>query len=283
MGIEIITDFKFPYYVDYSNKINTPTVKASLNLYYNKIGVSKDLRQDKIIISDDGYSIWFYEKGYYWIDKSGTTVYANFYDKDDILLTFSNLPLSLISLIYGAIPLHCNSILNSNGEVCLLLGEKGIGKSTLSYYLYKKGVTVFSDDVTIVWPHNNGISLYNGLNTLKMVPNIKNDYCEEAHLIKEYKYFINLCSDYVECSKIKKIYILTHGNRLNLKRISYDLCKFQLKLFTIANCAFRNLVFKNYYLYEKIIENSEFFCELTINHNNNTVSEITEVLFNDIF
>lgn len=171
-GIEINTDFEFLYYNSETSFNDISPINAKIKFVFKRDKFAKNTsRNDMIIDDDDGFLIYYFRKGYYKIDKTGSVIVAYFYDEKDVILTFSNLPLSLIALIHGAIPLHCNSVLNSQGNIVLILGDKGIGKSTLSYFLHQKGLHLFSDDITIVWPDVNDIVVFNGFNTVKMEKN----------------------------------------------------------------------------------------------------------------
>ena len=172
-GIEINTEFEFLYYniqQTLFNDINP--IRAKIEFIFKRNNSAVNISRNDIVINQEGFILYYSQKGYYHIDKTGSIIVAYFYDEKDVILTFSNLPLSLIALIHGAIPLHCNSFLDAQGNISLILGDKGTGKSTLSYYLHKKGLQLFSDDITIVWPYVNDIIIFNGLNTVKLEKNL---------------------------------------------------------------------------------------------------------------
>ena len=282
-GIEINTDFEFFYYNMQQTSFNDINpIRAKIDFVFKKNDLAINISRNDVISNQEGFFLYYSQKGYYHIDIAGSIIVAYFYDEKDVILTFSNLPLSLIALIHGAIPLHCNSILDAQGDVSLILGDKGAGKSTLSYYLQKKGLQLFSDDITIVWPYANDIIIFNGFNTVKIEKEMRQTIEERCLLIKDYKYFVEMPSPYKYSRKIKEILVLHKNTESCIKKISPELCKIQLKIHTVGNTPFKKLIYNNFDIYNRIIDNASMCSVATIKNGLNYLQENVQLLYGTI-
>lgn len=280
-GIEINTDFVFPYYNTQRISFNNVnSIKAKIDFLFQKNTSVLNLSRNDVVINQDGFLLFYSQKGYYYVDVTGSKVIAYFSNENDVLLTFSNLPLSLIALIHGAIPLHCNSLLDTQGNVSLILGDKGVGKSTLSYFLHKKGLKLFSDDVTIVWPEFEKIIIFNGFNTIKMEREMKQALDKKCDLIGNYKYFVELPMEYQYSQNINHIFILNKSTTSCINPITKELCKIQLKIHTVGNTPFKKLIYNNFDIYNKIIDNSFSYSVANVKEGLNNLQENVGILCN---
>lgn len=282
-GIEINTEFEFLYYnIQETRFHDINPIRTKIEFVFKRNNLAINISRNDIVINQEGFFLYYSQKGYYHIDKTGSIIVAYFHDEKDVLLTFSNLPLSLIALIHGAIPLHCNSILDTQGNVSIILGDKGTGKSTLSYYLQKKGLQLFSDDITIVWPYADDIIIFNGFNIVKIEKELRTKIEEKCLLISDYKYFVEIPALYTYSKKIKQIFVLHKNTKSCIKQISPELCKIQLKIHTVGNTPFKKLIYNNFDIYNRIIDNTSMYSIVAIKDGLDNLPENVQLLYGTI-
>lgn len=89
----------------------------------------------------------------YYFDFGKNIIYVNNYTINSFNETIYFLPLTLILIYNGYVPLHCSAVENK-GNIFLFMADKGIGKSTLALYL-SKYINIFTDDQLFVLGTDN--------------------------------------------------------------------------------------------------------------------------------
>lgn len=151
---------------------------------------------------------------------------------NDFISTFFNIPLSVFFLHRGKILLHSSSIVYDK-KLYPFVADKGVGKSTLTSLLIKKGASFFSDDTLLLTLENSSLIAHKSPDIIKLTDEtyniIINDDSFDSHDKNiANKAYINpkkICEyhDITECMNFQSMYKLERykGNKiLNYKYLS---------------------------------------------------------------
>lgn len=115
--------------------------------------------------------------------KNGSEIILNIsldLNEDFIRLIVLGFAIPLLLYQRRITTLHANAV-NLNGKAVVLLGPMGVGKSTTSIALHKKGHNLISDDVLAI-NTDDLISVFNGFSSLKLWPEIIEEMGEDPKL-----------------------------------------------------------------------------------------------------
>ncbi len=161
-------------------------------------------------------------------------------DDDDVRLFLLGSVLGAVLHCRGVTPLHGNGFVHE-GEAVLVLGNTGVGKSTLAAALAKKGYTLLADDVCAVDTDSDGRSI-----VFPGVPHVKlwKDAASKIGLStggltkvtgRMDKFVTPLHGTFCKRAvPLKKIFILTKGDvpSITIERLSNIKSMFQVKRHT---------------------------------------------------
>lgn len=184
----------------------------------------------------------------YYFDFVKNTIYVNNYTLNSFAETIYALPLTLILIYNGYVPLHCSAVEN-NGNIFLFMADKGIGKSTLALYL-SKYINIFTDDQLFVLGTDNKL-FFKPSNIMKLTHDSFMYIGGEAEYSAYYNNFynkaiiniddkINNCRRLPQNLKIKKCFFLERykGNNFKTESITKDI--------TAKTKLFQNISLKKY-------------------------------------
>lgn len=75
--------------------------------------------------------------------------------------------LGITVLLRGRLPLHASAV-RVNGGAYAFCGDSGAGKSTLAAALYRRGMTLLTDDLGVAIPGQDGVMFYPGFPRIKL-------------------------------------------------------------------------------------------------------------------
>ncbi|MBO8240565.1 hypothetical protein HA152_07595 [Prochlorococcus marinus XMU1412] len=193
-----------------------------------------------------------------------------FWDKLSAKVTENDIKAFLFSSVFGALLiqrgfllLHGNS-LTKNKKLIICLGKSGIGKSTISYMLMKKGWQLITDDLVAI-DKNMNVSI--GIQRIKLWKDtlnyLKIDYKNLKKVRSNIQKFI-LSKDELNISKksypITSVFILYSETQLDKKSKTTDAIKVKkekTKFFVLRDNIFRPRFVKG------LCKESEYFTKLS--------------------
>jgi predicted ATPase len=149
---------------------------------------------------------------------------AENYDMRNIRIFLLATAMSAILLQRNLLPLHASAIIE-NGELILISGRSGAGKSTATAGLSKMGYTIFSDDITVLQTEDNRITGTASYPMIRLWEDTLQalDVNDRSFRVKKGldKYGIFFHDDFNHDQyPVKKILLLDIGDELSSKKLS---------------------------------------------------------------
>jgi hypothetical protein len=190
----------------------------------------------------------------------------------------------------GMLSLHANTV-NMNGSAAAFIGPRGIGKSTTSIALQKKGYTLLSDDVSCIIIDNGHIpTVFSGFPIIKLWPEvIRNiggdpDSMPKIHSNLDKRFYENIKNFSEAALPLKAIYLIqesmdsTYVQDMPKRKAVIELVKSTLYAQIFDNMALS----KNLNQCSKIV-NSVPVKALNVKRSLNDLEKLVEVIENDFF
>lgn len=217
------------------------------------------------------------------IIKSLERMKKNFYEETILPLAF---PILLQKR--GLLVLHANAV-NMNGSAVIFIGSKGMGKSTLSIALQKKGYMVLSDDISTVNVKNNIPFVSSGFSTLKLWPDViryvgeNPDQMDKCYNNLDKRTYLNTDNFHEASLPLKLIYIIKDGNN-SISESSPN----QKSVFELVNATLYAKTFDNLQISENLKQCAEIVNEVSVNtlkikRNLNDLHQVIEIIEADLF
>ena len=141
-GITFKSNIKFPFFYESGKE------EFDYEIYYSETDFMShyEAAKDTFAVQDQTYYLYFKDKGFYEITKE--KMVCHFSDIQYMYATICNLPFSVIALLKKAVPFHASSIVIRDKGAIIFLGDKGIGKTTISSLLDDSGLcNAYGDDM----------------------------------------------------------------------------------------------------------------------------------------
>lgn len=231
-----------------------------------------DLETAELFILNDFFYINFIHRntwGSYIINKEKNIVDIRYYpeiNKKEFISLFYQPIMSYLARLNQKTCLHAN-VLYKNNKAFAFMGNSGVGKSTLSVYLWKKGLKLLSDDVCVLSNKNySSFEAWQGQQRFKLYSEIANlidkDRIQETVFNNDYSkvYFNSKNKEFVEKVELNTIYYL----KSRIKNIEAPIIK-TLKKDEAFQILLSNSIVKEIMSKEDIINEFKFLSELSKN------------------
>lgn len=189
----------------------------------------------------------------------------------------------------GMLVLHANAV-NMNGNSVIFIGSKGVGKSTISIALHKKGYNLLSDDISTVHFSGDSLLVSSGFPTLKLWPQTIEYFGENPDELpkcspnQEKRAYFNINNFYETTLPLKSIYLIEENSDDSfIKQISN-----QKAVINLVNTTLFAKIFDGSQLSENLeqcakIVNSVPIKILKVKHSLNSLPELVKVIEDDFF
>jgi len=215
-GLIVKSDLNFPFFVKSDKKPNIEIVQNP-NFIILKDMPAVFLCDGKIIAN-------FGEYGFYSIKKN--KIECNFRDEKFIAATICNVPMAIIALLNGLLPIHSSAIVtNESFKAVLFIAKKGTGKSTLIYNLNRYlHYDILGDDMVSANLDSGKIYINRGTSMIKLCKDtLELNQCSKLSISDEVyynwnKYYFspNKYNVIAERYELKNIFIIERGNNIEL-------------------------------------------------------------------
>ena len=158
-------------------------------------------------LCDEGILIGI-NNDYILLKKVEVVVYSNIQNRDKMLECAISFGFTHHMLRKGYISLH-GSTIDINGKTIIVLGKSGSGKSTISFFLNKKGYAIINDDISPVTTETDGIYVLHSNSAVIKIDNylMQDTSAEREENNKEEFYYVINRKTSIK-SKLDKIFIL---------------------------------------------------------------------------
>ena len=236
-GITFSSNILFPFF--FEDTENKPCV----DLHYESIS------EDDILAfngyCNNQYILSFEKRGYYIITLN--SIQCFFCDKTYLYATICNLPFAIVAILSGLIPCHASSVYFDNNAV-LLLGDKGIGKTTLACLLDQNDLgNVFCDDVSSIFKSESKLYVNRGCRLMK-VHNNTGIYLDENRLLEEVypglekRYYIPKHNSLIMTMSIDRIILIERGVDLSIRCLPQIMHKVVLAKHVVGNSVYERFL-----------------------------------------
>jgi hypothetical protein len=156
-GLKIASEMKFPELLPFEF-VNSPDVHISIGITPATLNGEGVVNLVQVSVSATEYLLKFINIANYYVTNGNKIIIEPLPGADEKSIRLFLLSNAMAALLHqrDVICLHASAI-EYNGGIILFCGQTGSGKSTAVSMLQQKGYKIFSDDVCVLKPNNNGV------------------------------------------------------------------------------------------------------------------------------
>lgn len=143
-----------------------------------------------------------------------------------LALFLSNIIFAVLFYLRGLLVYHGSVVALDQQRAIALVGESGAGKSSLAALLHNRGHTCLADDVAVVTPLTNRITVMPAFPMLKLDRRIADllhlswEQLQEVHPSEDKRYLALAPDPFKSAYTLEAVFIVTEGSDLSLSKLS---------------------------------------------------------------
>lgn len=241
----------FPFYGLQENKNNCADVYISqgkvvdhLN-FIKSSGICYEQNENEFLLTIANVAKYYVSCGRYIVIEFLT---EDIYYPEILLFLMSSVIISLLEQ-RKYITIHGSAVANEKNNGIMFIGDSGVGKSTISYAMYKKGYRFITDEICAIKIKNNKAFIYQDFGYIKLWTNTLQKFDEELSKLKRArkknnygKYLYNINNYEKNPTIIKNIFIINSHNKNSFDTIRLENIK---AINIVTKNSFNNMLLKD--------------------------------------